>query len=378
MHRREHFEELETPLGTERLLAFTDRHAVTALLAWHLKMSGRLEVLTPALAGAFTAAFHASIARSYTQLAELARVLEGLKAAGIAAIPWKGPPLAHRIFMEAASRESHDLDILMAPECLPDAGLVLRNLGYLPVNGESDVRAILEEDHCATFRHATRPVTIELHGQPFPSSYPFALAFGEMKLATDSPRRIGGNEFPAMATEWELLLSAAHAAKHLWFRLSWIADIARIAREMSADEAAALHRLACQSRCHRVIQISLLLAEDLLRAEIPPHLKALFHPTPQARRMARTIRQRILDPDATPEGTSARPTEWVGTQLLRMRSREALGDQVHIAGCILRYILSPNSNDQDLFPGVRLPKFLALFSRPIRLFASYTLHLQSR
>lgn len=365
--------DLKAPVQVEPLLDFTETHALTALLAWHLKKNGQIDQLPAPLVEAFTRSFHASLARACSQLAELTRTLGELEANGIAAIPWKGPLLAHRLFEESAARESCDLDILVAPECLTGAEAILLGLGYSPMEFGSEVRAELNEDHCKAYQHEFLPVTIELHRRPFPHSFPFPLAFEEITLARDSPHLIGGSSFPVMAVESELLLSAAHAAKHLWARLAWIADVARLAEGMSAAEAAALDQLARQSRCHRAVQVSLLLAEDLLHTEVPKPVKDHFAPSPAARRLARTIRERIFDPNTPAEGEAAGFAAWLCTQRLRMDSRESLGDRLHIAGCALSYALKPNANDREFIPGIRLPGGVALLCRPARLLAKYVI-----
>lgn len=363
--------DLKAPIHAERLLAFTERHGVTALLAWHLKNSRQLDGLAAPLAQALTASFHASMARAFTQLNELARTLGEFKDNGIDAIPWKGPVLAHRIFHDPAARECADLDILISPGSLAATGTILRRLGYLPMEYQTEVREAMSEDHCTAYLHATRPIAIELHTQPFPTSFPFPLAFDDLKLSGNSPRHIGSLSFPVMTAEWELLLSSAHAAKHLWNRLIWIVDIARLAEGMSAAEAASLDRLARQSRCHRTIQVSLLLAEDLLGAAIPEPIKGYFEPSVEARKLALAIRQRILDPDAPPENTHPKPGAWITTQLLRIRSRENFRDRVRIARCALHYAMASNLNDQEFIPGIRLNRGFAFLCRPIRLLANF-------
>lgn len=364
--------DLNAPINVERLLAFTERHGVTALLAWHLKKSGQLGDLTAPLTHALTVGFHASMARAFIQLNELARTLEEFKESGIDAIPWKGPVLAHRIFHDPAARECSDLDILISPGSLATAGTILRRLGYLPMEYETEVREVRSEDHCTTYLHATRPVAIELHTRPFPTSFPFSLAFDDLKLSGNSPRLIGSHSFPVMTADCELLLSSAHAAKHLWDRLVWIADIARLAEGMSAAEALSLDRMARQSRCHRAIQVSLLLAEDLLGAVIPEPVKEYFEPSVGARQLARTIRQRILAPDAPPENTPSKAKAWITTQLLRIRSRENLRDRLRIASCAVHYAMASNANDQEFIPGIRLNRSLAFLCRPFRLLANFS------
>lgn len=359
--------DLKTPIHAERLLAYTERHGVTALLAWHLKKSGQLDELAAPLVQALTASFHASMARAFTQLNELARTLHEFKESGIDAIPWKGPVLAHRIFNDSAARECADLDILISPGYLAVTGNVLRRLGYLPMEYQTEVRVVMNEDHCTTYRHATRPVAIELHTQPFPTSFPFPLTFEDLKLSCNSPRHIGSLSFPVMTAEWELLLSSAHAAKHLWNRLMWIVDIARLAEAMNAAEAKSLDKMAHQSGCHRAVQVSLLLAEDLLKTAIPDPVKEYFRPSVESRKLARTIRQRILDPDAPPENAPAKPGAWITSQLLRIRSRENLGDRLRTAGCGLRYAMTSNVNDREFIPGIRLNRSFAFLCRPIRL-----------
>lgn len=362
----------EERIEISRLLAYTDRHAVTALLAWHLKKFGQLENLDPTLSEALTTIFHAGIARAFTQLNELATVIDTLRCSGISAIAWKGPVLAHRIYGDAAVRESSDLDILLDPACLHSAGLLMQGLGYSREENGSEVRAVLGENHCVSYKHATRGVVIELHQHPFPSSFPFPLGFDDLDLLDNLPHCVGSHSFQSMTPACELLLSSAHAAKHLWSRLAWIADIAKLAGGISSAEAATLDLKARRSHCHRAVEISLLLAEDILEAVISPHLKACFAPSAEAKRIARIIQRRIFNPDAQPETVPLSPSNWISTQILQIRIRESVRDRIRTASCSIHYALSSNENDRDCIPGIRLNRSFALLFRPVRLLVNFS------
>jgi hypothetical protein len=55
-------------------------------------------------------------ARNMKMTAELLRILDALKEAGIKAMPLKGPVLAQQLYGDVALRQFSDLDILVARE----------------------------------------------------------------------------------------------------------------------------------------------------------------------------------------------------------------------------------------------------------------------
>ncbi|KAB1988343.1 nucleotidyltransferase family protein, partial [Haemophilus parainfluenzae] len=63
-------------------------------------------------------------------------LLKRLMAAGIDAMPYKGPILAHALYDPADLRQFGDLDIIVPPEAMAAVEPLLRDQGYHPYCGD--------------------------------------------------------------------------------------------------------------------------------------------------------------------------------------------------------------------------------------------------
>ena len=89
--------------------------------------------------------FSQHLFRSTMQQNEIREILAALADAGIAAILLKGADLGLRVYGDPALRTMSDLDLLLAPEDIPMAELVLGRLGYQVYSEHQDKRLIINE-----------------------------------------------------------------------------------------------------------------------------------------------------------------------------------------------------------------------------------------
>jgi hypothetical protein len=152
----------------------------------------------------------------------LEEVLEAFRAAGVEAIPLKGPVLGERLYGDPALRVSNDLDLMVAREQVPSASAALIGLGY---QGEPDpeARQRWRHQHHLTFLRRESP-PVELH---FRLIADFGVVIpSEEFLARCEPYRTGaGCPCRVLAPEDELLFLVLHAAGHLFERLAWLYDV---------------------------------------------------------------------------------------------------------------------------------------------------------
>jgi hypothetical protein len=79
---------------------------------------------------------------------------------------------------------------------------------------------------------------------------------------------VGGCEMPCLSPEDSLLVLCLHAAKHLWTRLIWLADIAETLRTRTLDYELAFSR-AHDLGIARILGVSFWLVKNMLHAELP-------------------------------------------------------------------------------------------------------------
>jgi Uncharacterised nucleotidyltransferase len=298
----------------DRFLGLARRHKVVPLVHQHL---------SAAPPGAVPAAVLGQL-RDYAQAngrhtlllsGELARLLRGLAAQGIPALPFKGPLLAELAYGSLVLREFADLDVLVPRDAVAVAQEVVRAQGYrvlqrefIPHNGEArsaDVRGLpfladfrLDYDYVLARRDGK--ARVELHWRFLPAYFfPFPLAW----------ERLGEVSFAGAAThslppEDLLLLLCVHGTKHCWDRLQWICDVAELVRARQGIAWGPLREKAAALGGRRMLALGLLLAGDLLGAPVPGAVAAWVRADLAVRALARRVEARLF------RETAGRPDVW--------------------------------------------------------------------
>lgn len=287
-----------------------DRHRLAPFLQPHA---------APALAthcpGAVAAQVRASAARSLrrslAQTAELFRLTAALTDAGVPAFTIKGVALAQQLHGQPASRFTGDLDLVVAPEDAGRADAVLRAAGLsrtwpgfalTPRQLRAFVHA--KPDFEYQLARPAEPLRIELlwrlEGVPaHPACTTVALA---------------GREVRTLALADHALLLFQHGARHAWFRLFWLVDIARLLQRDDLDWAE-LHARARAAGSERALRQGVALSAELFGSRIPAPLAE----TPASGELIREARRQIA---RAPRVNETLP-EW--TRQLRYRLRLARG-----------------------------------------------------
>ena len=214
------------------------------------------------------------LARRHRALAEaLLEVLGRLDAAGLPALPFKGPVLADELHGDVALREYADLDLLLPAERVLEAKAILGAAGLRPAFplGPGQERALLRSpaQYHLTVCDPARDLAVELHWRTDPDA--------PVEPADDPgwwerlPRRpfLGGT-VRALPPEDLLLVLAFHGSKHHWERLGLLVDLARLLRRHPGLDWPALRGRAAALRASRRLALGLDLAARLLGAPRPP------------------------------------------------------------------------------------------------------------
>jgi hypothetical protein len=239
---------------------------------------------------------------------ETARIVAGLTENGIRSVVFKGPPLAQLLYGDVALRPSHDLDLLVRPEDLEAAGLVLERQGYRRIHPAVPLtpqlmRFLLQKDHHFAYCHGQTGILVELHWR-----------MDYCGVALPLPRRdqltvcrFAGREIPVAAAEYGLLLLVLHGAGHGWFRLRWLCDVGRYLRSELDWEK--LLSLAVKFGVVAPLNQALLLAEQLFAAPIPDAYRSIMATDRRAWRLARKVIPFLQKADYNPD-TSKQRRDW--------------------------------------------------------------------
>ncbi len=150
---------LSEPFDWNRLLHLSGFHKQHALL-YHRLASRFRDRIPPQVLDQIQQEFVSNQWRNLNLLKELHNLLHRFSERGIACVPFKGPLWAQSLYENLALRWIADLDLMIHPEDIQSAKILLQELGYQP---DPVMDAETEKAHIAThweygFRHTAQSV----------------------------------------------------------------------------------------------------------------------------------------------------------------------------------------------------------------------------
>jgi len=288
-------------------------------------------------------------------VAELLQVLDALAAAGVPAIPFKGPALAWQAYGDPALRFCRDLDILIPAHEVEATFAVLARLGF--VSQYPRLSAAHREAYhrynghdCLTAPGRRR--SVEPHWAIAPRTLGATLdTAGLFARAMTVP--LGGRDIAALSIEDALLVAAVHGSKEEWSRLIWAADIAALLHRHSGLDAEAVLSRAAASGTKRMLLIGIALAVDLLHAPCSPAFLAALAADPASRHLAKQAAALLWQRRDAPSVFAFSTFRWRMRERLRDRLRYAAGTLLTARVKHLEAVNLPRSLHW-LYPFVRL------------------------
>lgn len=345
------------------LTRMAERHRITPLVYAGLNTAVPDAVPFDVL-GSFRERVEAIARRNRAFTETLLDLLQMLDAAGIPAIPFKGPVLAALLYGDIALRQFADLDLLVRKRDARKARDLLCTAGFRP---RGPIAEDVTSDDAARLRvgsnfSVTRPndgVTVEIEWDIAPKSLFIPLQTDRLWDRVDSVSVLGAN-VPRLANEDLLLALCLNGTKKRWERLIWICDVAQLCRVRDIDWDR-VFASASAVGYRRIVALGLLLATHLLGAPVPGTLLHRLEADTTARKLASQVAGRLMrDTDL--------PRDPLDRALFVLRARERTEDRARI---FLYNVLVPTSEDQSLR---LLPSFLSAtryLTRPVRLVRKY-------
>jgi hypothetical protein len=201
---------------------------------------------------------------------------------------------------------------------------------------------------------------VELQWALLPRFYAVDLRVEDL-LAGAGRTVVGGCEVPCLAPEDSLLVLCLHAAKHLWTRLIWLADIAETLRSQSrtSSQAQTIDYALVFSRARalgiaRILGVSFWLVKNLLHAQLPGLAEEMIATDPQVPALGREFAERL---------TRGASYDFESTEYFRLilKLRERRGDRWRY---LWRLFWTPGVGD---IAAVRLPEALFPLYRIVRM-----------
>ncbi len=318
-----------------RVVRLALHHKVTPLL--YRALARRREV--PAeIRGALRSHQAQHARRGLALLEELLDLVAGFEAAGIGAIPWKGPALAELAYGSVSARIAGDLDLLVRPGEVKRVAAELEARGYVEQTRYRTGRP-MDATEDAWYRRAQaeyvylRPrdgMVVEPHWTLAPRPLAVDLDLdGIWRRARRFP--LAGGEVLGMAIEDLVHALCVHGSKHEWTELRWICDVAELAaRRPEIDWAATLARAERQG-CARMLRLGLALAERVLAAPLPASVRHAVVSDATALALAAQVEGRLFDVDYDAPSVFR-------VSRFRIRMRERARDRV---ACLTRTLTTP-------------------------------------
>jgi hypothetical protein len=349
------------PLRWKLLFDLADRHGTQPLL--YQALVGIDDAIPREQVSWLEQRYQTNLHKALFLSRELIRIVDHLFARGLAVMPYKGLALAELIYRDIALRQSGDIDLLIHPQDLPRIRDAVRELGYSPHLSLSptEERAYLKSGYEFAFDGEAGPNLLEVQWaiQPRFYSIDFDMPVLFQRAVTVS---VAGRPMQTPSCEDLLLVLSAHAAKHVWSRLVWLCDIARIMSLSTlnwnwiASQAQALGIV-------RIVRVSMIFANRLLDAAIQPASQATFPNDPAALSLADEIQTHIMS-------ESPYSVESVAYFRLMMRLRERPADRRRF---LRRLVFTPGPSEWQavhlpapLFPLYRLVRLSRLAARVVR------------
>lgn len=342
------------PLRWNLLLDLADRHGAQSLLCQALVGIEDADVMPPAEMSALKKRYQINLHKALFLSRELIRIVEDLSPRGIEVMPYKGVALAEMAYGDIALRHAGDIDLLIRPQDFPRIRGAVRELGYTPhmALSQAEERAYLKSGYECAFDGAAGPNLLELQWAIQPSFY--AVDFDMDALFHRAVTiTVAGHPMKTPSSEDLVLVLSAHAAKHVWGRLIWLCDIARIMALPTLDWT----WIASQAKSLgivRILRVTMFLANRLLSATIPPAAQVSLPEDPGAPALVDEIQTHI-------SSEAAFDVESLAYFHLMMGLRERPLDRLRF---LQRLALTPGPSE---WQAVRLPAPLFPLYRLVRL-----------
>ena len=349
------------PIRWELLFNLADRHGTRPLLYQALT---DLEELVPAAEmSALQQSNQTNLRKALFLSRELIRIVDQLSSLGIEVLPYKGLALAEAAYGDIALRQVGDIDLLIHAQDLSRIRDAVRELGYTPhlTFSAAEERAYLKSGYECAFDGAAGPNLLEVQWAIQPRFYAIDFdmdgVFGRAETIT-----VAGRAMKTPSSEDLLLILSAHAAKHVWARLVWLCDIARI-MSLPTLNWNWIESQATALGIVRIIGVSMLLANRLLGAAIPPGAQVSLVDDPASVPLANEIQSHVAS-------GAAFNVESFAYFRRMMRLREQPADRLRF---LQRLAFTPGPGEWQsvrlpgpLFPLYRLVRLARLAARLVR------------
>jgi hypothetical protein len=267
-------------------------------------------------------------------------VIEFAKA-GIDVLVLKGPALGLMAYDDPSLRGFADADLLVRKSDLPLAVDTLLALGFRPDYDRANEYELISRQHALEFSREGNKV--ELHWALLSRHLRCDIDVDELWREARSVE-CAGQEIRVIAPEHLFLFICAHGAKHEWERLRWICDVAQLSERLTNDEVSVVIDLAARIHARRLLLLGLVLARDILAADITRFQPSNIGDERQVRGLAQMTLARLgfLESGSTRRNSLVQLDQRLGVLAYWIGARERPRDRI---ACMATVLFSPTFTD---------------------------------
>lgn len=226
--------------------------------------------------------------------AELVQIFNDFKEHRIKAICLKGPALAQRLYGNLHSRKFGDLDILIHPQDIPQAGTILKNKGYKRIYPEKDltpkqINLFMRKTHHFAYINPINKIKVEIHWQLVRTPKRLPLTFDEMWEKKESVL-LGGHKIPSLSKEHTFLYLCEHGSAHAFCCLFWLCDVAEFIHQNPHENWEDIIKKARQVNVFPHTTQAVYLSHEVFQTPLPVQIAEIF----QKNRSVRSLIKRSL------------------------------------------------------------------------------------
>jgi len=304
--------------------------------------------------------YRLSAERSLRQTAHLLRLLDGLRAAGVEAMPFKGPAWSERLYGDVTLRLSVDLDLLVRREQVAAARQALLAGGFADDSrfNERILRRGWRGWGEIAMSDAEHDVHIDLHWEVRVGFGGRSLEPGHL-LSRGSTLALLGRHVPTPCTADLLIMSCLHGTRHRWDRVEELLGVAVQVRDIPPNHWEGIMTTARTAGCIRRVAVGVSHVCRVFGLQTPAEVSAAIERDRVTRPLLRSLGPGTLDHQAATESRG---------QLVKLGW--VFGTEDSMAGALCHgsvRFFRPGPEDWD---GLALPgwaEWLYYLARPPRL-----------
>ncbi|MCP3888068.1 MAG: nucleotidyltransferase family protein, partial [Desulfobulbaceae bacterium] len=281
------------------------------------------------------------------------------------AVPFKGPVLAENVFGDVTLRRYLDLDILISKNDAAKAVELLLDNGFIPEEETFPTGvgrgAYLEKVVWVSLIHPEKHISVDLQ-------WDISNRFTNLPITMEAMSErlelveLTGREVVSLPVEELLCYLCLHGTKHRWLALDYVCCVAELVRVRKDIDWQYVEQYAKKIHCVNVLFLGLLLARNILGAELPSSIEAKIGKENNLNELAEKICDGLF--------SDYRETMVVSEKFdpFLFQIKDSFMDRIVY---LVKVVFIPSKEDLRLFNVPESFSFLRYILRPLRLIKKY-------